>query len=375
MKLSIVVPAYNEKDSIAKVIDLLRTVPITSAIDQREIVVVDDCSIDGTKEILNSIDYPELRVFHHDVNQGKGAALRTGFAKATGDIVIVQDADLEYDPNEFSKLLGPIIDGKADVVFGSRFAGGESHRILYYWHSVGNKFLTFLSNMLSDLNLTDMEVCYKVFKREVLQKFCIEEDRFGIEPEVTAKVAELAREQGIRIYEVGISYHGRTYAEGKKIGVKDGFRALLCIYKYNTTRLAKFLRYAVNGLFVALSQFITIITLVDGFGLRTVLQQNISNIVSIEISILTGFVLHFTRTWRERYSNLTSLIKRLSVFHLVTLASLLARVSLFYPLSVVGFDYRLNALIGIGIAVILNFIGYDKLVFSKRYFSGSRFER
>ena len=197
----------------------------------KEIVVVNDCSTDATRDRLREAEteHPNLRVIHHEINQGKGAALRTGFKHATGDIVIIQDADLEYNPAEYPKLMQPIIDGLADVVYGSRFAGGESHRVLYFWHSVGNKFLTLLSNMLTNINLTDMETCYKAFRREVIQSIQIEEDRFGFEPEITAKVAA----KKCRIYEVGISYSGRTYAEGKKIGWKDGFRAIWCILKYN----------------------------------------------------------------------------------------------------------------------------------------------
>ncbi len=193
--------------------------------------MVDDCSTDGTRDRLNELaaEADNIRVLFHDVNKGKGAALRTGFQAAEGDVVIIQDADLEYDPAEYPKLLKPIEDGKADVVFGSRFAGGESHRVLYFWHSLGNTFLTILSNMFTDLNLTDMETCYKVFKREIIQSIDIKENRFGFEPEITAKVA---RKQ-CRIYEVGISYSGRTYEEGKKIGWKDGVRAIWCILKYN----------------------------------------------------------------------------------------------------------------------------------------------
>jgi glycosyltransferase involved in cell wall biosynthesis len=228
MLLSVVIPAYNEASTIEQLVARVRAVPL-----EKEIIVVDDCSTDGTGEKLEEIT-PRyaLRVLSHEKNQGKGAALRTGFAHARGDIVIIQDADLEYDPNEYGKLIQPILDGKADVVYGSRFAGGESHRVLYYWHSVGNTVLTQLSNMMTNLNLTDMETCYKAFRREVIEQLVIEESRFGFEPEITAKVSKL----GCRIYEVGISYSGRTYGEGKKISWKDGISAIRCIVKYNLLR-------------------------------------------------------------------------------------------------------------------------------------------
>jgi glycosyltransferase involved in cell wall biosynthesis len=227
MTLSIVVPIYNEINSILKIYERIKSVNI-----DKEIILVDDCSTDGTRDIVKGLVDDETRVYLHEKNMGKGAALRTGFEKATGDILIVQDADLEYDPNEYTKLIEPILANKADVVYGSRFIGSEERRVLFFWHMVGNKLLTLLSNMFTNINLTDMETCYKVFKREIYTRIVIEEDRFGFEPEITAKVAKL----GARIYEVGISYAGRDYREGKKIGWKDGVSALRCIVKYNLFR-------------------------------------------------------------------------------------------------------------------------------------------
>lgn len=226
MKLSIIIPCYNEKSTIREVIDAVLAAPY----DDKEIIIVDDCSKDGTKEVLlEEIDPLVHQILFHKVNQGKGAALRTGIQAATGDIVLIQDADLEYDPQEYPNLVEPILRNKADVVYGSRFMGSQPHRVLYFWHSVGNMVLTILSNMFTNLNLTDMETCYKVFRREIIQGISIKENRFGFEPEITAKIAKLE----CRIFEVGISYYGRTYKEGKKIGWKDGFRAIYCIVKYN----------------------------------------------------------------------------------------------------------------------------------------------
>jgi glycosyltransferase involved in cell wall biosynthesis len=226
MKISIVMPCFNEIQTIAEIIQKVESVELGQ---DKELIIVDDCSTDGTRDYLTSLDKSEnLKVINHEVNLGKGAALQTGFAHVTGDVIIVQDADLEYDPGEYPKLLRPILDGKADVVYGSRFMGSESHRVLYFWHSLGNRFLTLLSNVFTNLNLTDMEVCYKVFKRKVLDEIQLKEKRFGFEPEFTAKIAR----NGYTVYEVGVSYYGRTYSEGKKINWRDGFRAIYVILKY-----------------------------------------------------------------------------------------------------------------------------------------------
>jgi len=225
--LSVIVPVYNENATVLDVVEAVKAVPF-----RKEIIVVDDGSTDGTRDVLAGLADPSVRVQLHDRNRGKGAALRTGFGQATGDIVVVQDADLEYDPQDYGKLIRPIIEDKADVVYGSRFAGGEAHRILFFWHMVGNRLLTLLSNMLTNLNLTDMETGSKAFRRTVLDRLALEEDRFGFEPEFTAKIAKLR----CRVYEVGVSYAGRSYAEGKKITWKDGVSAIRCIIKYNLFR-------------------------------------------------------------------------------------------------------------------------------------------
>lgn len=229
MKVSIVIPCYNERDTLEEIVRAV----LASPVEDKEIILVDDCSTDGTREVIEErVRDKVTTVLYHERNQGKGAALRTGFGAVTGDVVIIQDADLEYDPQEYPTLLQPILDGRADVVYGSRFMGGQAHRVVYFWHMVGNKFLTLCSNMFTDLNLTDMETCFKVMRTDVLRQIQIQENRFGFEPEITAKLAKLH----VRMFEVGISYYGRTYAEGKKIGWKDGVRAVLAIVKYNVWR-------------------------------------------------------------------------------------------------------------------------------------------
>ena len=365
LKLSIVIPVFNEIKSINTILDLVQKAPLPKGVE-REIVVVDDCSTDGTRDILKKIKNKNITIMYHEVNQGKGGALRTGYANCTGDVIVVQDADLEYDPNEYSILLQPILDGKADVVYGSRYLRGNRHRVLGYWHTMGNKLLTWVSNMFSNVYLTDMETCYKMFKREIIEKIHLTENRFGIEPEFTAEIANLAYREGIEIYEVPISYNGRTYAEGKKIGMKDALRAIWCIVKYNESTAAKLFKYFFAGLLVAISQFLTMIILVEGLKFTSTTMMNIAYALSIEVSILTGFVLHSLVTWRYNYGSRGEILKKMGQFHVITGISFLVRQVLFYLLLCAGIGYQLNTLIGIGVAILMNFVGYDRVVFDLR---------
>ncbi len=361
-KVSIVIPVYNEELFLMDILLKVQEAPLFPGLE-KEIIIVNDCSTDGTRAILDSLEMGNVRIFHHNKNRGKGAALRTAYEQCTGDIIIVQDADLEYSPTEYPKLLKPIIDGHADVVYGSRFLGGGAHRVVYFWHSVGNRLLTLFSNMFSDLNLTDMETCYKVFRRSVIQKIVLEEDRFGIEPEVTAKIAALVAEEGLAVYEVGIAYYGRTYEEGKKIGMRDAFRAAWCIWKYNTAVSAKVIKYAVHGGLVALSQLLIMWLLVE-WGEGSVVADNIANFISIELALLLTFFLHSFLTWHVVFQSLGQLLQQLLRFHIVTGGSIILRLLLFALLSSVGVHYMLNSLAGIGVAVIFNYYFYDTFVFS-----------
>jgi dolichol-phosphate mannosyltransferase len=292
--LSVVIPSFNEEQTLAACVD--RVLEIQNEALFLEVIVVDDCSRDRSFAIAESLaeKYPEVRVFRHAKNQGKGAALRTGFREATGQFVAVQDADLEYNPRELRELLGPLRSGEADVVFGSRFLGGRPHRVLYFWHYLGNAFLTFLSNMFTDLNLTDMEVCYKVFRRDVIQGIQIQENRFGFEPEIVAKVAQ----QRVRVFEMGISYSGRTYEEGKKIGWRDGVRALYCIFRYNAYHLPVPMQFLI---YVFIGGASAVVNLVIFLALMAVgLPLTGSTLLAFIMAAATNYLLCITLLFRHK---------------------------------------------------------------------------
>ncbi len=355
VKLSLVVPCFNEEDTLEKCIARVREIADGSL--SLEIIIVDDCSTDRSLAIAKELEarFPEIVVLRHEKNQGKGAALRTGFKKATGDFVAVQDADLEYDPQDLKRLVVPLREGKADVVFGSRFFATGVHRVLYFWHSLGNRFLTFLSNMLTDLNLTDMETCYKVFRRDVIQGIEIQENRFGFEPEIVAKVAQLR----LRIYEMGVSYYGRTYEEGKKIGAKDGFRAIYCILRYNTHRAPlpiQFLFYLLIGGTAAIINLLVFLGLLSS-GAGVNLAGPVAFIVAAIVNYLLCILILFRH--RARWTRLGEQAVYWLVVGLVCLIDLGATRSL---LALGLAPWSSKALASL-IAVILNFGGRRFFVF------------
>jgi dolichol-phosphate mannosyltransferase len=354
-KLSVIIPCYDEEATLEKCVK--RVLAIQDASLNLEIIIVDDASRDGSLDIAYRMaaSHPEIRVLHHEHNQGKGAALRTGFRSATGAFVAVQDADLEYDPQDLKRLLVPLNDGIADVVFGSRFLSHGAHRVLYFWHYLGNAFLTFLSNMFTDLNLTDMETCYKVFRREIIQDITLKEDRFGIEPELTAKVAQMR----LRIYEMGISYYGRTYEEGKKIGVKDGFRALYCIFHYNAHRAPlplQFMIYAIIGGFCALVN-IALFLLMYYSNMPVI---SAAPIAYVSAAALNYFLcIHFLFRHRARWTSVGEVLIYLLVVAILGLVDLLMTQVLLAATWQPVFARSIAALMGL----VFNFLGRKYLVF------------
>jgi glycosyltransferase involved in cell wall biosynthesis len=355
--LSLVIPCYNEERTLKACID--KVLEIKDEELKLELIVVNDCSVDRSREVAEQLarEIPELVVLHHETNQGKGAALRTGIARATGDFVAIQDADLEYDPMDLKRLLGPLRSGAADMVLGSRFLSVGAHRVLYFWHSLANRFLTLLSNMLTDLNLTDMETCYKVFRREVIQSIQIEENRFGFEPEVVAKVAQLR----LRIYEMGISYHGRTYAEGKKIGVKDGFRALYCILKYNLPKAPwaiQFLFYALVGGTCALANLLLFALLFPALGVTPAALIAFFAAAALNYFLSIKLVFRHQARWRSA----TELV----VFALVVLAGAAIDLAITKYLLAVGLGSTLAKAAASAIGLIFNFAGRRLLVFPEQ---------
>ena len=355
--LSIVVPAYNEERSLARCID--RVLAIENGDLQLEILIVNDASRDGTARVAEDIAarHPQVRVLHHEKNQGKGAALHTGFRHASGDYVAVQDADLEYDPRDLLRLLVPLREGKADVVLGSRFLAGGEHRVLYFWHSVGNRVLTLLSNMFTDLNLTDMETCYKVFRRDVLQRVELYEKRFGFEPEIVANISRLR----LRVYEIGVSYAGRTYEEGKKIGMRDGFRALYCILHYNLPHAPtwiQFMAYLLVGGIAAIANLLAFLALTP--------------VLSLTAAAVTAFILAaalnywlcvlFLFRHRARWSTPSEIVVYGCVVAVVCGIDVLSTVELVRA----GLSAPLAKITASAIGLVMNFIGRRYLVVPER---------
>lgn len=353
--LSVVIPCYNEEQTLEKCVD--RLLQIGDGDLSLEIIIVDDCSDDKSVQIARELErqHPEISLVQHDNNQGKGAALRTGFQYAHGDYVAVQDADLEYDPNDLKRLLTPLVEDKADVVLGSRLLSTGAHRVLYFWHSLGNRFLTLLSNMFTDLNLTDMETCYKVFRSDVIKNIPIQENRFGFEPEIVAKVAHMR----LRIYEMGISYYGRTYAEGKKIGVKDGFRALYCIFHYNAHRAplpVQFLIYLMIGGIAGISNFIIFIGFVHA-GVSVTFSAPIAFGIAAVINYLLCIILLFRH--KARWNSTKEIVVYLLLVGAVGLIDLMVTKTLILSVASPAGAKAIATMVGLG----FNFIGRRYFVF------------
>ena len=355
IRFSVVVPCYNEEQTLARCIKSL--LAIANEQLTLEIVIVNDCSTDGTLPIALELEkaHPEITVVSHEVNRGKGAALRTGFQHATGDFVGIQDADLEYDPRDFRRLLVPLVEGDADVVLGSRFLSTGAHRVLYFWHSLGNRFLTLLSNMFTDLNLTDMETCYKVFRADVIKSIDIQEDRFGFEPEIVAKVAHMR----LRIFEMGISYKGRTYEEGKKIGAKDGFRALYCIFRYNAHRAplpVQFLLYLHIGVVAAVANFLVFMAM-----FRSGVEVNVAASVAFTLAAAVNYFMCIAILFRHnaRWNSGTEVLVYLLVVAIAGLFDVTTTRTLVYA----QFDPAASKLIATTLGLAFNFFGRKFLVF------------
>ena len=356
--LSVVIPCYNEEKTLESCVDKVMEIANNSL--QLELIIINDASADNSLAIAHKLSekYP-VKVLNHEVNQGKGAALRTGFKHATGDFVVVQDADLEYDPHEIPGLLKPLIEDKADVVLGSRFLSGGAHRVLYFWHSMGNKFLTMLSNMFTDLNLTDMETCYKVFKREVIQSIDIKENRFGFEPEIVAKVAQ----RRLRIFEMGISYFGRTYEEGKKIGWRDGFRALYCIFRYNAHKAPvpiQFLIYLFIGATAALVNLLIFMTIY-----RSGTSVEIAAPVAFVTAAIINYLLSITILFRSKVKWKSSFTE-IFIYALVVIT--VGATDLYFTKGLIlsGFGAGVAKLLATGLGFVLNFLGRKYIVFPEK---------